>query len=233
MKIICEHCGSSINIDKDSKCPNCKAPYKNNKDYIKLKKIFEKEKDLDLKNKEANIELKNVVKDTLIHTNKFAIIVKVISAIIIFLSIGLIIYTTINMHKLNPSNINKKDNENPITVKFNEEATSSKYTIKCDDVKERNELMFKDPKEGYTFYTFHILLENLDKEEIFIFDSEISCIVDGVVQNNVTWFDDIDSHINKVIEPNTKVQGNFTFEVPKDTKTFDLKYKNTTIHIKI
>ena len=35
MKIICEHCGSSINIDKDSKCPNCKAPYKNNKDYIK------------------------------------------------------------------------------------------------------------------------------------------------------------------------------------------------------
>ena len=93
MKIICEHCGSSINIDKDSKCPNCKAPYKNNKDYIKLKKIFEKEKDLDLKNKEANIELKNVVKDTLIHTSKFAIIVKVISAIIIFLSIGLIIYT--------------------------------------------------------------------------------------------------------------------------------------------
>ena len=86
--------------------------------------------------------------------------------------------------------------------------------------------MFKDPKEGYTFYTFHILLENLDKEEIFIFDSEISCIVDGVVQNNVTWFDDIDSHINKVIEPNTKVQGNFTFEVPKDTKTFDLKYYN-------
>ena len=73
----------------------------------------------------------------------------------------------------------------------------------------------------------------LDKEEIFIFDSEISCIVDGVVQNNVTWFDDIDSHINKVIEPNTKVQGNFTFEVPKDTKTFDLKYKNTTIHIEI
>ena len=75
MKIICEHCGSSINIDKDSKCPNCKAPYKNNKDYIKLKKIFEKEKDLDLKNKEANIELKNVVKDTLIHTSKIAIIV--------------------------------------------------------------------------------------------------------------------------------------------------------------
>ena len=34
MKIICEHCGSSINIDKNSKCPNCKAPYKNNKDYV-------------------------------------------------------------------------------------------------------------------------------------------------------------------------------------------------------
>ena len=33
MKIICEHCGTSIDLDKDKICPNCKAPYSKNQDY--------------------------------------------------------------------------------------------------------------------------------------------------------------------------------------------------------
>lgn len=231
MKIICEHCGSNININKDSKCPNCKAPYENNKDYKKIKEILEKEKNLDLKNKEINLEIKNLAKDTIIHTNKVASIIKIISMIIILASIGIIIYTTININKFNTTNSIKE--EEPTKVNYNEEAITSKYTIKCDNVKEVKELTFKTPKEGYTFYTFHILLENLDKEEIFMFNSDISCIVDGIIQNNVTQYDDIDNHINKIITSNTKAQGNFTFEVPKNIKVFDIKYKNTTIHIEL
>lgn len=231
MKIICEHCGSNININKDSKCPNCKAPYENNKDYKKRKEILEKEKNLDLKNKEINLEIKNLAKDTIIRTNKVASIIKIISMIIILASIGIIIYTTININKFNITNNIKE--EEPTKVNYNEEAITSKYTIKCDNVKEVKELTFKTPKEGYTFYTFHILLENLDKEEIFMFNSDISCIVNGIIQNNVTQYDDIDNHINKIITSNTKAQGNFTFEVPKNTKVFDIKYKNTTIHIEL
>ena len=31
MKINCENCGTLIDIEKDSLCPNCKAPYDKNK----------------------------------------------------------------------------------------------------------------------------------------------------------------------------------------------------------
>ena len=31
--INCEHCGTLIDINVDKRCPNCGAPYKNNKQY--------------------------------------------------------------------------------------------------------------------------------------------------------------------------------------------------------
>ena len=37
MKIICEHCGTSIDLDKDKVCPNCKAPFSKNQDYNEYK----------------------------------------------------------------------------------------------------------------------------------------------------------------------------------------------------
>ena len=44
MKIICEHCGTSIDLDKDKICPNCKAPYSKNQDYNEYKETIKKKK---------------------------------------------------------------------------------------------------------------------------------------------------------------------------------------------
>ena len=35
--LICEHCGTSIDLDKDKVCPNCKAPFSKNQDYNEYK----------------------------------------------------------------------------------------------------------------------------------------------------------------------------------------------------
>ena len=63
MKIICEHCGTNIDLDKDKVCPNCKAPYSKNQDYKEYKERLNKEKDTDLRSKELDNELKEKTKD--------------------------------------------------------------------------------------------------------------------------------------------------------------------------
>lgn len=63
MKIICEHCGTSIDLDKDKICPNCKAPYSKNQDYNEYKENVKKEKNIDIKSKELDNEIKEKTKD--------------------------------------------------------------------------------------------------------------------------------------------------------------------------
>lgn len=58
MKIICEHCGSSIDLDKDKICPNCKAPFSKNQDYNEYKENIKKESDINIKSKELDNQIK-------------------------------------------------------------------------------------------------------------------------------------------------------------------------------
>ena len=63
MKIICEHCGTSIDLDKDKVCPNCKAPFSKNHDYNEYKENIKKERDINIKSKELDNEIKEKAKD--------------------------------------------------------------------------------------------------------------------------------------------------------------------------
>ena len=67
MKIICEHCGTSIDLDKDKVCPNCKAPFSKNQDYNEYKENIKKERDINIKSKELDNEIKE--KAERIHPN--------------------------------------------------------------------------------------------------------------------------------------------------------------------
>ena len=46
--INCEHCGSLIDVEKETKCPNCGAPYKNNKQYKEYLNYKKKKIEIDL-----------------------------------------------------------------------------------------------------------------------------------------------------------------------------------------
>ena len=73
MKIICEHCGTSIDLDKDKVCPNCKAPFSKNQDYNEYKENIKKERDINIKSKELDNEIKekaNDIMDTTLKTFK-------------------------------------------------------------------------------------------------------------------------------------------------------------------
>lgn len=105
MKIICEHCGTNIDLDKDKVCPNCKAPYSRNKDYKEYKERFNKEKDTDLRSKELDNELKEKTKDiidtglkTFKSTFTISKIIFAVTGIIILVIMTIVIINIVNFN---------------------------------------------------------------------------------------------------------------------------------------
>lgn len=63
--ITCEHCGTTIDVEKNKRCPNCGASYARNKDYQEYKEMNKKEKEYDFREREANIKQKEITNDIL------------------------------------------------------------------------------------------------------------------------------------------------------------------------
>ena len=126
MKIICEHCGTSIDLDKDKICPNCKAPYSKNQDYNEYKENVKKEKNIDIKSKELDNEIKEKTKDimdtglkTFKSTFAFGRIMFIVVSIF-----ALAIIITIIIHMINFDNDfnNSRDDINNINEVKNDSA---------------------------------------------------------------------------------------------------------------
>ena len=62
MIITCEHCGTAIDVNKKSRCPNCGASYARNKEYLEQHKI---NKDFDNRDRDATIKQKEVTNEIL------------------------------------------------------------------------------------------------------------------------------------------------------------------------
>lgn len=110
MKIICEHCGTNIDLDKDKVCPNCKAPFSKSQDYKEYKERLEKEKDTDLRSKELDNELKEKTKDIMdtgLKTFKSTITISKI----LFLVTGIIILAIMTIVIINIVNFNNDHND--------------------------------------------------------------------------------------------------------------------------
>lgn len=82
MHIFCDYCGCKIDLNKDEKCPNCGAAYKNNSEYIKYK--------------EENLRMENQVKEmqsTIInHTLNAFKVSKTVSTIIFIVAAFIFIF---------------------------------------------------------------------------------------------------------------------------------------------
>ena len=87
MKITCEHCGALIDTDKDKKCTNCGAPFRANKDYKNVRDYHDKNSNLDIREREADIqtkELQNKILEKTLNANKRISFMQIIITLIFF-----------------------------------------------------------------------------------------------------------------------------------------------------
>lgn len=94
MHIFCDYCGCKIDLNKDVKCPNCGATYKNNSEYIKYR-----EDNLKIENqvKEMQSAIINHTLDAF-KTSKTVSSVILIVTIILFIVIFIIFFITMFSH---------------------------------------------------------------------------------------------------------------------------------------
>ena len=122
--------------------------------------------------------------------------------------------------------LNKKEDEK-ITVGFNEYAETSEYKVKVTKY-EVVEDKFNRLDDSYEYIKFHLVVENISNKELT--KEDVYCIVDGVSQTN-----DLSSGYSNLpmfIAKDLAVTGTATFEIPKGTTSFDIRYgDNVTIHI--
>lgn len=151
MKIICEHCGTNIDLDKDKVCPNCKAPYSKNKDYKEYKERLNKEKDTDIRSKELDNELKEKTKDIMdtgLKTFKTTFTIsKVMFIIVGIMILAIMTVVIINVINFNNDFDNARDDE-----KNTQELIDSKnndFDDQYNKIKEELERQQKEFEEMY------------------------------------------------------------------------------------
>ena len=125
MKIICEHCGTNIDLDKDKVCPNCKASYSKNKDYKEYKERLNKEKDTDIRSKELDNELKEKTKDIMDTGLKTFKTTFTISKVM-FIIVGIMILAIMTVVIINVINFNNDFDNARDDVKNTQELIDSK-----------------------------------------------------------------------------------------------------------
>lgn len=244
MNITCEHCGSTIDIDKDKVCPNCGAPYSNNKEYKEVKEYHKKEKEIKLKEKETTVESRQLANQVFQSTIKGRKIFGLISGIIMLGIIAFVVFTIFRheekpavIPEYNGNNIQKE--EQTVEVSFNESAQTESFDIKCDKVSdykydyfEKKEYKNSDNK----VYNFHIVFQN-KVNRLSILDTISLTYTDNKGNENVSAkkvhanVDESKNSLDIVTRDTLTHKGNIAFEIPKYVKDVKLVYEDVTINI--
>ena len=219
MKFYCEYCRSQIDADKDKKCPSCNASYKDNKEYKKLLEEREHQKE---QIKEQQKFVQKQFKRIGITSGIFALIIPIF-ALIIF---GTIVYVGIKESKNSNSkfetDFNKKSEvvedieveKDPVVI--NQEKSSADYKIKFEKYK-----LIEQKKDKEFDKLEVILIVEKISDKFSAWGEEIYCLVNNVSQNKDHFNSDNSTYIKDKNVPTSK---KITFYIPKDTKSFDIKY---------
>lgn len=246
MKIICEYCGTQIDVNKDSICPSCGASFESNVSYKNFKEHKKKHDEIELKEREASLENRKLLHQTINNVtgtfNNVSNVFKFVPIIILFMII-VFVFVFYNISKtfsertgniINDSNSffeqfdDNSDVEKKVVVNLNEFAETSKYRVKVDSYEVIKKYPF-DVLDGYEVVTFHFIVENLTGEKYWLRDS-INCVVDGIAQNNKYNYDRDELAIS--IDKGLTIHGYKAFEVPKNAGSYDIKFGDyVTIHI--
>ena len=237
MKFFCEYCGCRIDAERDIKCPNCGASYEKNATFIRL----EEEKNNEIRLIKEQNEQDRVDSVKTAKTSWTFIIIFTIIFVAVFVTISLVVINGFlknkkpNTNSTNVLNTNDvvefinetKEKEEDITVSINEYGKTSEYKVKVSEYENVN-FWYKEPKEGYEFVKFYLVVENLVDKQIY--RQDVNCIVDGIAQEND--FTSGYSTIPLIISKGLAVKGEATFEVPKNASSYDIRYGDyITMHI--
>ena len=233
MKITCDHCRSTIDIEKDKKCPNCGASYSNNAEYKRIKEADFKRTEYEFREREANLETRQITNDMLRNSAKigkrmfFAPLI-IFVAVIAFM--GFMIYKGNKM-----MNKDDKDVDQAITVNYNEVASTSKYDFKVDGIKttETSQIMnfLQDNDENYTYYDFHVIFKN--KTDSWNNLSDINCTYTDEngnedIKAQRTTGTELFGFTTEIVT----YSGYITCKIPNYAKDVNVKFEKTTIQIK-
>ena len=173
--INCEHCGCLIDVEKNIKCPNCGAPFKNNKQYKEYQEYKKRKKEIELESQ----QISNDIRKDIHQTSQKAIPAVFLVIIFIFVFICFITFivfrsitTQLNNIENNFPDLEIEDNHNiiddyykdytdlnneEINISFNEEANTDSYDIKVDKIVKYTEKNFA---KNETYYGFRIVFNN-------------------------------------------------------------------------
>ena len=250
MQITCEHCGCAIDIEKDKTCPNCKAPYKNNKEYKHYKETM---KNFDMREREASIRTKEIANDLMDGTKKTASISFIVFIIIFISVVALIVTQVINQNKIRDEIFNsdftntdktkekEEEKDTPITISINETAEMKKYNIICDEVREYKYAWHEKGeyrKAPTKYYAFHFVIKNKTEERLTTTNFKVSYKDDkgneGILANKVTFPNDDEKPLmlNSYVEGNYSISGYVFYEIPNYVKEVQIHY-NDTVNVNV
>lgn len=236
--INCEHCGAVINVEKDIKCPNCGAPFKNNKQYKEYKEYLKRQKEINLESQ----KIANDIQRDVHNTSKKAIPAVFIFVIVIFFiafSFFIIIFKTAfssmddYQQKYDDYIKNKeyidylqKDTEK-LYIFFNEFAYTDQYDIKVDKVVKYQEKLYSNKE----YYGFHIVFKNKSSEwqplsniQLIYKDENGKDVIGdrGIVTTETLDYFAYDEET---------YEGYIYYEIPEEVKDVTIKFENIYITI--
>lgn len=250
MRITCEYCGALIDTEKASHncCPNCGASFENNKQFqesneqqkefdqymLEQERIETEEKRLRLEKQKQTLNFQKQNQNT-VKAMRIGCIIP------IFIVVGIIFLTVIgtmfdifdtqkdminNIQDEYEVNINEGkmylDDEEKITVNFNEEAISQRAKVvinKC----ETYHYPYKKPPEGYVYVRVHFTVTNTFIESVYMFNEIYATYeIDDTIQEAETPTinsSDLGTKLkNGELRQGMSKQGWCYFTVPENTK---------------
>lgn len=232
MHITCEHCGSTIDLDKDKVCPNCGAPYNNNKEFKSVKEYHQKNKEMNLKEREMKLEHQKEVREAA----KTVAAGMAVSQVVSFAIFGIVFLVIIGVFVFGVGgeikrNINKNET---VTSNYNEYAVGKLYEIKCDGIEKVTESRFHSNDEMKNYYKFHILFKNKTDDWVTLNDIQLTYTDENGNENikankplSVLSSDELDYFAKEKMT----YSGYIVFEIPDYVKDVKIRFNNMSIKI--
>jgi uncharacterized Zn finger protein (UPF0148 family) len=246
--INCEHCGALINVESDIKCPNCGAPYKNNKQYKEYLDYKKKQDDLDLESKKINNEIKKDVYKTTKKITAASAVMAIFIALFAIAIVSTIIYSIFKQtennsarNDLNIINTNDDNNDNlqdildnlknneeeKIVVSFNKTANTEKFNITVDKIIKYTEKNFSKK----TYYGFHINFKNKTDDWKRLNDIKLVYIDNEGDEQTAKVGTVSTKTLDILATEKTTYKGYIYYSIPSYVKDVKIIYNNVTIKI--
>lgn len=110
-----------------------------------------------------------------------------------------------------------------ITLGLNEFVAMERYIFGCDEVREGHVSLF-EPDEGYMFVAFHFQIDSIHSDTMYFYGYP-TLYADGIEMEFVALAEE-PLFMAGEMAPYTTYDGYMTYQVPVDTKVFEIVYNN-------